>query len=159
MGQMTTARKYPAPVPLVRRLAATVRLSFGVLPRPAPAGTARPARAERSALRLGAGATGVVLAAVAGTALASTGTRFVVSQRGRTFLPGVISIREGDTLQIVNDDGDLMHHAYIDDPRFSFDSGDQEPGAKADITFTKLGSFTVLCGIHPKMKLEVTVRE
>ena len=104
-------------------------------------------------------ATALLLAAVAGAALASTGTRFMVSQRGRAFLPGVLSIRQGDTLQIVNDDGDLMHHAYIDDPAFSFDSGDQEPGAKTDVTFTKPGTFTVLCGIHPKMKLVVTVRE
>ena len=52
-----------------------------------------------------------------------------------------------------------MHHAYVDDPEFSFDSGDQEPGAKADIVFTKPGTFDVLCGIHPKMKLVVTVRE
>ena len=82
-----------------------------------------------------------------------------MSQRGRAFLPGVLSIRQGDTLEIINDDGDLLHHAYIDDPVFSFDSGDQEPGAKADITFSKVGHFTVLCGIHPKMKLVVTVRE
>jgi plastocyanin len=104
-------------------------------------------------------ATALLLAAVGGAAVASTGTRFVVSQRGRMFLPGVMAIRQGDTLQIVNDDGDLMHHAYIDDPNFSFDSGDQEPGTKTDVTFTKLGTFTVLCGIHPKMRLVVTVRE
>ena len=103
--------------------------------------------------------TALLLASMAGAALAATGTRFMVSQRGRAFLPGAMSIRQGDTLEIVNDDGDLMHHAYIDDPTFSFDSGDQAPGAKADITFTKTGAFTVLCGIHPKMKLAVTVRE
>lgn len=99
----------------------------------------------------------LILAALAGTALASTNTRTVVSQRGRAFLPGSLSIHQGDTVEIVNDDGDLMHHAYVDDPEFSFDSGDQEPGAKADIAFTKAGTFAVLCGIHPKMKLVVNV--
>lgn len=105
-----------------------------------------------------AGATLAVLAVAAGAALAAgSGTRYVVSQRGRTFLPGLITIRQGDTLQIVNDDGDLMHHAYIDNPDFSFDSGDQEPGSRTDVVFTKAGTFTVLCGIHPKMKMVVNV--
>jgi plastocyanin len=102
---------------------------------------------------------GALLAISAGVAMADTGTKFMVSQRGRAFLPGAMTIRQGDTLEVINDDGDLMHHAYIDEPTFSFDSGDQEPGAKADILFTKAGTFSVLCGIHPKMKLVVTVRE
>lgn len=101
----------------------------------------------------------VILAVLAGAALASTGSRVLVSQRGRAFLPGTLSVRQGDTVEVVNDDGDLMHHAYVDDPEFSFDSGDQEPGAKADIVFTRPGTFNVLCGIHPKMKLVVTVRD
>ncbi len=105
-----------------------------------------------------AGAILAVLAVAAGAALAAgSGTRYVVSQRGRAFLPGSITLRQGDTLQIVNDDGDLMHHAYIDNPDFSFDSGDQEPGSRTDVVFAKAGTFTVLCGIHPKMKMVVHV--
>ena len=100
-----------------------------------------------------------VLAGLAGTALASTDAKILVSQRGRAFLPGALTVHRGETVEIVNDDGDLMHHAYVDDPGFSFDSGDQEPGARADIAFTKAGTFDVLCGIHPKMKLVVTVQD
>ena len=55
------------------------------------------------------------------------------------------------------DDADLLHHAYIDSDTFSFDSGDQEPGSKTDIVFTVPGDFKVLCGIHPKMKMQVHV--
>jgi plastocyanin len=95
------------------------------------------------------------LSLLAGLALADA--RFQVSQRGRAFEPGELSIKRGDILQIVNDDGDLMHHAYIESDQFNFDSGDQEPGAKVDIPFTVSGNFTVLCGIHPKMKLIVHV--
>jgi plastocyanin len=40
---------------------------------------------------------------------------------------------------------------------FSFDSGDQQPGSKFDVTFSVPGDYTVLCGIHPKMKLAVHV--
>ncbi len=50
-----------------------------------------------------------------------------------------------------------MHHAYVESKQFSFDSGDQEPGAKVDITFPVSVTFTVMCGIHPKMKLRVRV--
>jgi len=83
--------------------------------------------------------------------------RFQVSQRGRAFQPGVLSVNRGDVVRIVNDDGDLLHHAYVESDQFSFDSGDQEPGGKVDVAFTVSGNFTVLCGIHPKMKLAVHV--
>ena len=81
-----------------------------------------------------------------------------ISQKGREFHPGEIKVKRGDTVQIVNDDGDLLHHAYIDSPKFSFDSGDQEPGSKTDITFSVAGDFDVLCAIHPKMRLLVHVQ-
>jgi plastocyanin len=61
-------------------------------------------------------------------------------------------------LRIVNDDGEIRHHAYIQSPDFSFDSGDQEPGQHTDINFTAAGRFAVLCGIHPRMRLVVAVR-
>jgi plastocyanin len=81
-----------------------------------------------------------------------------VSQKGRAFQPGELSILRGETVQIVNDDGDLLHHAYLESDRFSFDSGDQEPGSKTDVVFPVSGTFTILCGIHPKMKLLVRVK-
>lgn len=83
--------------------------------------------------------------------------RYHVSQKDQAFNPGALSVKRGETVQIINDDGDLLHHAYVESKQFSFDSGDQEPGAKVDITFPASGAFTVLCGIHPKMKLRVQV--
>lgn len=97
-------------------------------------------------------------AMTAGGAVALAASPYVISQKGRTFHPGEITIKRGDTIEIVNDDGDLRHHAFIDSPDFTFDSGDQEPGSKTDITFAKPGDFDVLCAIHPKMKLTVHVR-
>ena len=84
--------------------------------------------------------------------------QYSISQKGREFHPGEISIKRGETIQIVNDDADLIHHAYIDSSKFSFDSGDQEPGSKTDVTFPMAGDFDVLCAIHPKMKLTVHVQ-
>jgi plastocyanin len=94
------------------------------------------------------------LGTLAGAALAD----YSISQKGREFHPGEISIKRGETIQIVNDDADLLHHAYIDSAKFSFDSGDQKPGSVTPITFTVAGDFDVLCAIHPKMKLTVHVK-
>lgn len=84
-------------------------------------------------------------------------TIYQVTQRGRVFSLSSIDISKGDIVRIVNDDGNLRHHAYVRDDRFSFDSGDQEPGSTTDIVFSTSGTFNVLCGIHPKMKLVVRV--
>jgi plastocyanin len=100
------------------------------------------------ALAFAAGAVTAALAAI----------QISISQKGREFSPAEISISRGDTIQILNDDGDLLHHAYIESNRFSFDSGDQQPGSRTKITFPETGDFNVLCAIHPKMKLVVHVK-
>jgi plastocyanin len=93
-----------------------------------------------------------------GTAMVSAVPDYTISQKGREFHPGEITIKRGDTLKIVNDDADLLHHAYIDSPTFSFDSGDQTAGTATPIVFTVSGTFNVLCAIHPKMLLVVHVQ-
>ena len=100
---------------------------------------------------------GAVVLIGLGTLVGLALPRYTISQKGREFHPGEISIKRGETLQIVNDDGDLLHHAYVDSPKFAFDSGDQQPGSRTDITFPTPGDFEVLCAIHPKMRLVVHV--
>ena len=92
-----------------------------------------------------------------GTA-ACFGLAATISQKGRAFTPGEVTIPRGETVQILNDDGDLRHHVYVDSEKFAFDSGDQEPGSKTSIAFPIAGNFEVLCAIHPKMKLVVRVK-
>jgi plastocyanin len=122
---------------------------------------ARRAPATSRSLRRLAATSGLALLAglVAGlglvTALEASGR--IVSQKGRAFLPVSLAVERGETITIVNDDSDLLHHLYIESDRFNFDSGDQMPGSRTAITFTETGSFQVLCGIHPKMKLAVRV--
>ncbi|MCJ2124471.1 methylamine utilization protein [Methylobacterium sp. J-077] len=82
----------------------------------------------------------------------------LISQKGKQFGPRDVALHTGEHVTIVNDDGNFVHHAYIEDDEFAFDSGDIEPGARAVITFPKEGDFIVLCGVHPKMKLAVHVR-
>lgn len=103
-------------------------------------------------------------AVAAGTLITIGGMAWAVAsspqvfQAGRVFQPGEITIKRGESVQIVNDDGDLVHHAYIESEKMNFDSGDQKPGSRTDILFSQPGDFTVLCAIHPKMKLIVHVK-
>ena len=97
----------------------------------------------------------IVTGALAGAALGAA--PYVISQKDREFKPAEISIKRGEILRFINDDGELLHHAYLSSDTFSFDSGDQQPGSKFDVTFSVPGDYTVLCGIHPKMKLAVHV--
>lgn len=93
--------------------------------------------------------------AAAASAAAETVT---VTQRGRMFEPAAVEIAVGDSVRIVNDDGELLHHAYLEDPAFSFDIGEQAGGSSNEVIFPVAGVFNVFCGIHPKMGLTVTVR-
>jgi plastocyanin len=108
--------------------------------------------------RAAAVAVGAAFIVGLGTLVGLALPQYSISQKGREFRPGEIAIKRGETIQIVNDDGDLLHHAYVDSPKFSFDSGDQKPGSKTDITFPVAGDFDVLCAIHPKMRLAVHVQ-
>lgn len=107
-------------------------------------------------------AVSLVLIAASLTALGVMRTlaspQYTVSQKGREFHPNELTLHPGESILIVNDDGDLRHHAYVDSEKFSFDSGDQEPGSKTLLTIPVAGDFNVLCAIHPKMKLVVHVR-
>lgn len=101
---------------------------------------------------------GVLGGATGGLALAAIGSPILhVSQKGRAFQPNALVVPRGATVEIVNDDGDLLHHVYVDAPELTFDSGDLKPGSKTQLAFTAAGTFAVLCGIHPKMKLIVRV--
>jgi len=100
---------------------------------------------------------GAAALALAGT-LALAQALPMISQKGREFRPGEVTIKRGASVQIVNDDADLRHHAYIDSDNLKYDSGDQEPGSKISIAFPAAGDFDVLCAIHPKMKLTVHVQ-
>jgi plastocyanin len=101
---------------------------------------------------------GVLGVASAGVALSAVGAPILhVSQKGRAFQPNALLVPRGASVEIVNDDGDLLHHVYVDAPDFNFDSGDLKPGSRTKVIFPVRGTFAVLCGIHPKMKLSVRV--
>jgi len=102
----------------------------------------------------------LVLAAVALCALGASAQQaaVAVSQKKRAFEPREVELALGESVVFVNDDGELLHHVYSKDPRFSFDIGEQAAGTRVPVRFTARGTFEVRCDIHPRMLLRVTVK-
>ena len=115
------------------------------------------ANAPRHARRPIAVTVAALMLTAVGT-LVGAAPQYSISQKGREFHPGDVTIKRGESIQIVNDDADLLHHAYVDSEKFTFDSGDQKPGSVTPVTFPVAGDFDVLCAIHPKMRLVVHVQ-
>lgn len=79
-----------------------------------------------------------------------------VSQRGRQFAPLRTAVSVGGVLEIANDDN-TAHNIRIDAPELKLNSGIQDPGQTVTWPMAKAGRFVAFCGIHPRMRLEVTV--
>lgn len=97
----------------------------------------------------------IALCLAAGTAL---GAEFEVRQAERLFAPARIIVGNGSVVQFANDEK-FVHHAFVDTPQFSADTGDIPPGESRDIVFTRRGIDAIGCAILPKMKLTVEVSE
>lgn len=108
--------------------------------------------------RLGPAAIALAAALTMVAANAGAQRNVPISQKGRAFVPAEVEIGRADVLAILNDDGQLLHHVQIDTPRFKLDSGEQEPGQTVMVRFPAPGTYLVQCGIHPRMRLRVTVR-
>ena len=94
---------------------------------------------------------------VAGTVLATAGSTSV-SQKGKAFNPGDITVKAGEKVAFVNDDN-VTHNVMSRTNGSKFNLGSQKPGEHAEHTFEDPGVVEVRCAIHPKMKMTVTVVE
>jgi len=97
-----------------------------------------------------------VVPATADEPLGPVATAPLVMQRNKRFAPDSLRLPKGATLQITNDDT-RTHNVRVHDPALEVDSGAQEPGQTVAITFRDPGTFWVVCGIHPAMRLKVEV--
>jgi plastocyanin len=95
----------------------------------------------------------VVLGLTAGAASAA---EFEVRQAGRIFAPARLVVAKGSAVHFINDEN-IFHHAFVDTPKFSADTGDIPPGEARDIVFNRPGSYAVHCAIHPQMHMTVEV--
>jgi plastocyanin len=113
----------------------------------------------RRGMALRAGAALAVAGLIGGSlmAIARAGEIYMVSQKNRTFSINSITVAKGDVVQFVNDD-QFIHQIYIKSDDFNVNTDESPPGDTISVPFTISGTFTVQCEIHPKMKLEVTVK-
>jgi plastocyanin len=98
------------------------------------------------------------LAAVAALAGAAGAEELEVSQKGKSFQPGEMKVKVGDTVVFHNDD-EITHNIFSRSENAEFNLKMQPPGQDLKYTFEKPGTALVRCAIHPKMKLVVQVAE
>lgn len=80
-----------------------------------------------------------------------------VTQKSLTFTPNELSLTKGQIVDFVNNDS-TSHNIMIMGDGVNFNGGLQPPGGHVKYTFAKAGSYMVGCGIHPKMKITITVK-
>ena len=95
-----------------------------------------------------------LLAVTAGIAYAAQHT---VGQKDRLFTPGTLTVKSGDPVTFVNDDN-VTHHVYSSSKGFEFNLKTMKPGDSRIHTFAAKGKAEVRCGLHPGMRLIVTVQ-
>ena len=89
-------------------------------------------------------------------ALAAEHEEQAIRQKGKVFSEAAITIKKGDVVAFVNDDN-VTHNVMSSDPGSEFNVGSQAPGVSTPVTFDKVGEFSVVCAIHPRMKMTVKV--
>jgi plastocyanin len=89
-----------------------------------------------------------------GSRLAHVAQTTTVQMKDFLFSPATVTVHVGDLITWRNT-GKTPHTATADDG--SFDTGTVTPGQSASHMFTKPGTFTYYCTIHPNMKGTVRV--
>jgi plastocyanin len=98
----------------------------------------------------------VACALILASSIAYAAAQHVIGQKGRLFSPGKVHVKAGDTVVFKNDDT-VTHHVYSSTKGHDFDLETMRPGQEARRTFAQKGRVDVRCGLHPGMRLVVTV--
>ena len=100
-----------------------------------------------------------VLVAITGLTLGAHAAEFYVDQRDLTFVPGTMTVKVGDTIRFTDTDR-ITHNITIVNPDgTSEDKGMSTYNQHIVVQFDKPGVYTVLCRIHPDMKMTITVEK
>jgi plastocyanin len=99
----------------------------------------------------------VVSGLVGPTALALA-ANYTVHQKGRTFSSEITSVRKGQAVTFLNDDT-VPHNVFSTTSGNEFNLGSQNPGASTEVTFTGAGEVEVICAIHPRMRMIISVTD
>lgn len=85
------------------------------------------------------------------TPMPRPGRRRVVSQKNKMFVPRVLAVPVGTTIDFRNDD-DFYHNVFSLSRPGSFDTGLYASGRSYAQTFNKPGAVELLCNIHSTMQ-------
>jgi plastocyanin len=91
--------------------------------------------------------------------MSAAGTRkAVLDQRNMKFVPFVLPVLVGTTVNFPNNDKN-WHNVYSKSEAKKFDLGLYAPGKSRSATFDKPGIVRILCNVHPSMEAFIVVKE
>jgi plastocyanin len=82
----------------------------------------------------------------------------IIDQRNLKFIPAVVAIRVGATVEFPNNDKS-WHNVYSKGGANDFDLGLYAPGKTRSKKFDKAGVSRILCNAHPAMEAFVVVKD
>ena len=80
-----------------------------------------------------------------------------VSQANQQFSDETLKLKAGDVVAFKNADTVTHNIQIVNSDGDTDDKGLQKPGETLKATFAKAGDYKVRCGIHPAMKIKVSV--
>ena len=98
----------------------------------------------------------LILAVLGGLSTGALAANEVIRQQVRAFSSESVTVKRGDALTFLNDDT-VPHNIMSSSKGNEFNLGSQAPGSSTDVTFSEVGEVTVICAIHPRMKMTVKV--
>jgi plastocyanin len=91
---------------------------------------------------------------IAGKAFPAPKEHPVVDQKGLMFVPHIIAVQQGTTIEFLNSDS-VQHNVFWtaigNDKKAGHNLGTWPKGEKRPFTFDKAGVVPVLCNVHPEM--------
>jgi plastocyanin len=79
-----------------------------------------------------------------------------ISQKNRTFIPDVLAVVVGQSVEFTNDDN-LIHNVFSTSKARTFDLGKPRPGESRTVKFDRTGVVDVYCDIHEEMVATILV--
>jgi plastocyanin len=93
-----------------------------------------------------------------GFSAGALGANQMINQKGRKFSMENVAIKKGASLTFLNDDN-IPHNIMSSSKGNEFNLGSQMPGNATDVTFKASGEVQVICAIHPRMKMMISVTD
>ncbi|MBI2357644.1 MAG: methylamine utilization protein [Deltaproteobacteria bacterium] len=85
-------------------------------------------------------------------------SKAVVDQRNVKFIPRVLPVLVGTTVEFPNNDK-TWHNVYSKSEAKEFDLGLYPAGETRSVTFDKPGVVRILCNVHPSMEAFIVVKD